>query len=470
LQSERKIVQLDKSNPMTVTTRRVGDTEVNEERRASGFPETQPERIAKYDIRGEVGRGACGVVYRAFDPFVHREVAIKVALQDADFKSDIAHERTFFAEARAAGMLAHPHIVSLYDAGVEGDLSYLVMEYIDGETLQPMCRSKNQRAPLEQIVDIVFKCAKALDYAHSKGVLHRDIKPSNIMLTRSGVPKVMDFSIAEIANEAGDVNLSQTGTGILGSPLYMSPEQVRREPLGPPSDLYSLGAVMFQLLSGRPPFPLKNMLELFRAISHEPAPRIRELLPEVPGEISEVVSRLLLKNPAERYQTGGELAAELARLFDQLKLAGRTISRRESRDSLRRLHFFDGFSDEEIDEILNVSSMATYQPGQTMITEGGVDAAFYIIALGTAEVHKGGRAIYRLEKGDCMGEIGFIAGVKRSGSVVAQTRVLALKLNASAVERISEKCQLRFYKVFTDTLIYRLSMASARLSALSSPG
>ncbi|MGH6959661.1 MAG: protein kinase domain-containing protein, partial [Dongiaceae bacterium] len=358
-----------------------------------------------------------------------------------------------------------PHIVSLYDAGVEGDLSYLVMEYIDGETLQPMCRRHGRRAPLEQIIDIVFKCAKALDYAHSKGVLHRDIKPSNIMLTRSGVPKLMDFSIAEIAQDAVAVNL--THTGVLGSPLYMSPEQVRHEPLGAQSDLYSLGAVMFQLLTGRPPFPLRDMNELFRAIGHTPAPRVRELMPDVPVEISEVVSRLLLKNPAERYQTGGELAAELARLFDQLKLAGRTISRRESRDSLRRLHFFDGFSDEEIDEILNVSSMATYQPGQTMITEGGVDAAFYIIALGTAEVHKGGRPIYRLEKGDCMGEIGFIAGVKRSGSVVAQTRVLALKLNASAVERISEKCQLRFYKVFTETLIYRLSMASARLSALS---
>jgi len=460
-------VQLEKSYSTGGSRRRVGDTEVSENRRPAGFPETPPERIGKYEIRGEVGRGACGVVYKGFDPFVQRDVAIKVAIQDAEFRSALAHERTFFSEARAAGMLSHKHIVSLHDAGVEGDLSYLVMEYIDGETLQPMCRSGGQRLPIDQVIDIVFKCAKALDYAHNKGVLHRDIKPSNIMLTRDGVPKLMDFSIAEIGREVGKGSpIGGTHTGLLGSPLYMSPEQSRNEPLGPTSDLYSLGAVMFQLLTGQPPFPLKDMQDLLYAISHQPAPRVRDLRAEVPAELSNLVSRLLLKDPEERYKNGGDLAGALARLYDQFKLAGHTVSRRESRDSLRRLHFFDGFSDEEINEILNVSSMATYQPGEAMITETGVDAAFFIMALGTAEVQKGGRAIYRLEKGDCMGEIGFISGGKRSGSVVALNQVLALKLNASSIGRISERCQLRFYKVFTETLIYRLSMASARLSAM----
>ncbi|HSW11557.1 MAG TPA: serine/threonine-protein kinase [Solimonas sp.] len=444
---------------------REGDTEVSEAHRAA-LPDAAPERIGKYEIRGEIGRGACGVVYKGFDPFVQRDVAVKVALQDIEFRTDIAHERSFFAEARAAGMLSHKHIVSLYDAGVEGELSYLVMEYIDGETLLPMCRAGDQRAPIEQVIDIIFKCAKALDYAHSKGVLHRDIKPSNIMLTRDGVPKLMDFSIAEIGHEVA----AGLGSGILlGSPLYMSPEQARGEPLEATSDLYSLGAVMFQLLTGQPPFPLKDKEELLLAINTQPAPRVREIRPDIPAELSNLVSRLLLKNPEERYPRGIDLAGALARLYDQFKLAGHTVSRRESRDSLRRLHFFDGFSDEEITEILNVSSMATYQPGEQMITEGGVDAAFYIIALGTAEVQKGGKAIYRLEKGDCMGEIGFIGGGKRSGNVAAVNQVLALKLNATAISRISEKCQLRFYKVFTETLIYRLSMTSARLSAMTLP-
>ncbi|PPE73908.1 serine/threonine protein kinase [Solimonas fluminis] len=442
----------------------MSDTQVTEgqERR---LPEGIPEQIGKYEVRGEIGRGACGVVYKGFDPFVQRDVAIKVALHDAEFKSDAAHERAFFAEARAAGMLAHPHIVSLHDAGVEGDLSYLVMEYIDGETLQPLCRAKGARAPLDQVIDIVFKCAKALDYAHGKGVLHRDIKPSNIMLTREGIPKLMDFSIAEI--NSGEAKEAEQ-QGVQGSPLYMAPEQIRREPLTPATDLYALGAVMYQLLTGLPPFPIPEIPRLFTAIKTQPAPRVRELRPDVPEAVSEVVSRLLLKTPGERFQSGGELAVTLTRLFDQLRQQGLVISRRESRDSLRRLHFFDGFSDEEIDEILNASSMATYQAGETIIAEGDIDDSFYILALGSAEVRKGGKAIYRLEKGDCVGEIGFLSATKRTATVVALNKVLALKINATLMEKVSRDCQLRFYKVFTQTLIYRLSVTSARLSALTS--
>jgi len=461
MRTEAGHVQHEQDTPATQATRRPGsDTEATEGHRSEGaVPGAMPERVGKYELRGEIGRGACGIVYRGFDPFVQRDVAVKVALQNADFKSDIAHERTFFAEARAAGMLAHPHIVSLYDAGVEGDLSYLVMEYIDGETLQPLCRST--RAPLDQVIDIIYKCAKALDYAHSKGVLHRDIKPSNIMLTREGVPKLMDFSIAEIA-AAADADKQK---GVLGSPLYMAPEQIRREPLGPPTDLYALGAVMFQMLVGQPPFAIPEIPLLFKAIRQQPPPRVRDLRPDVPEPISDIVARLLLKNPAERFQSGAELAVMLTRLFDQLKAAGLVVSRRESRDSLRRLHFFDTFSDEEIDEILNSSSITTYQPGETIITEGDVDNAFYILALGSAEVRKGGKALYRMEKGDCVGEIGFLSATKRTATVIALAKVMALKINAALMEEVSRDCQLKFYKVFTQTLIYRLSVTSAKLSA-----
>jgi serine/threonine protein kinase len=438
-------------------------TFVTEEQAAGGFPERAPKKVGKYDIRGEIGRGTCGVVYKGFDPFVQRDVAVKVALQDPEARKTGDHERAFFAEARAAGMLSHPHIVSLHDAGVEGPLSYLVMEYIDGETLLPLSRSGGERAPVSQVIDIVFKCAKALDYAHSKGVLHRDIKPSNIMLTRDGVPKVMDFSIAEI-NMGQNVEAQQ---GVLGSPLYMSPEQIKRDPLGPTTDLYSLGAVMFQLLTGVPPFQHEQIPMLFKAIRNTPAPRARELRPDVPEVLSDIVTRLLLKNPDERFQTGQELAETLTRLFDQLRLAGNQISRRESRDSLRRLHFFDSFADEEIDEILNASTMATYATGQSIIQEGDIDNAFYIIALGTAEVRKGGKSLHVLDKGDCVGEIGFLTAARRTATVVATSKVLALKVNSTLMDKVSRDCQLHFYKVFTQTLIYRLSVTSAKLSALT---
>lgn len=425
-------------------------------------PGNSPTRIGKYTIQGEVGRGACGVVYKGFDPFVQRDVAIKVALPNSEIVADKKeYERAFFAEARAAGLLTHPHIVSLYDAGAEGDLNYLVMEFIDGNTLTPLCRS-SKRAPLEQVIDIVFKCARALDYAHARGVLHRDIKPGNIMLTKDKVPKVMDFSIAAIGAQ-----MHQTEDTPVGSPRYMSPEQIRGKGLGPASDLYSLGTVLYQLLTGEAPFKDSDQQALYAEILRTPAPRVDTLRPDLPKPLADIVMRLLLKNPAERFQSGNELAAELTRVFNQLRISGQQLARREAGDSLRCLNFFSTFSDEEIDEILRASNLSHYGAGVTFIKEGDIDHCFYIIVEGTAEVRKNNKSLSTLGKGSCIGEIGFLGSNKRTASVVAQTPVCALKVNASLMDQVSQECQLRFYKVFTETLIYRLSTTSAKLSAAS---
>jgi eukaryotic-like serine/threonine-protein kinase len=427
-------------------------------------PGSAPRKIGKYEMRGEIGRGSCGVVYKGWDPFVQRDVAIKVAEQDPSKFSGASAAQThasFFTEARAAGMLQHPHIVSLYDAGAEGPLSYIVMEYINGDTLMPLCRKKGPRAPLEQVIDIAFKCAKGLDFAHSKGVLHRDIKPSNIMLTRDGIPKIMDFSIAEISAAP------QALTGVVGSPMYMAPEQVRAEPLGPWTDLYALGAVIFHLLAGEAPFYAEEVQRLFVLIKSQPPPPLNVIRPELPHQICEIVERLLSKDPSDRYQSGNDLAIALTRLNDKLKNADKQISRRENRDSLRRLNFFNAFTDEEIDEIIKAGSMMTFQPGQTIIEEGALENAFYLLALGSAEVRKKGKALHTLEKGDAFGEVGFLTRAKRTASVVATSQALALKINATLMDQLSMDCQLKFYKVFTETLIYRLSVTSAKLSAKS---
>lgn len=431
-----------------------------------GAPQKASDMIGKYQVLGEVGRGACGVVYKGFDPFVQRDVAIKIASTTADALErtrDKDHERAFFAEARAAGMLSHPHIVSLYDAGAEGELSYLVMEYIDGDVLTELCKKDGPRASIEQVLDIGFKCAKALDYAHIRGVLHRDIKPGNIMLTRDGIPKLMDFSIAMVGAQVHEKQDKP-----VGSPRYMSPEQTRCQTLGPQSDLYSLGAVLYQLLTGEPPFTTNDPQQLFLEVAKIPAMRVEVLRPDTPKPLADIIARLLLKNPDERFQSGNDLAIELTRLFNQLRLSGQQIARRESRDSLRSLHFFDTFSDEEIDEILKASVINNYMPGDYIIQEGEIDHAFYIMVEGTAEVRKNGKALSSLVKGACVGEIGFLGAARRTASVVANTRVLALKVNATLMEQVSLECQLRFYKIFTETLIYRLSLTSAKLSSLVS--
>jgi serine/threonine-protein kinase len=430
------------------------------------LPETAPARVGKYQVHAEIGRGSCGVVYKGHDPFVKRDVAIKAALRapDASATPGDEHELAFFTEARAAGMLQHPHIVSTYDAGVEQNLNYIVMEFIDGDTLQPLCMPRETPVTIEQVLDIGYKCAKALDYAHAKGVLHRDIKPSNIMLTRDGVPKLMDFSIAQINTGQAP----ETTSVVMGSPLYMSPEQVRKIELGPTSDLYALGAVLFQMLTGRPPFTAEGGLpSLFHQIRNIPAPRADTLRKDIPKPLTEIVERLLLKDPAQRYASGHELAVALGRLHDQIAASARQGGRRDAHNWLTRLHFFNGFTDEEIGEILDASSMNTYAAGQTLIEEGTLENALYIIAVGRAEVRKAGKRLHTLEKGDCVGEIGFLSAARRSASVVAETQVMALKVNATLMEKVSRECQLRFYKVFAETLIYRLSLTSARLSSLT---
>lgn len=430
-----------------------------------------PEKIGKYVIREELGRGAAGVVYKSYDPFVQRDVAVKVARHQGgeDGKPEDTEEgRAFFAEARAAGLLQHPHIVSLFDAGVEGQLFYLVMEYVEGNTLAGLCRATSPRLPLDKAVDIIYKCAKALDYAHSKGILHRDIKPSNIMLNPAGLPKIMDFSIAEI-NVEGPGGFALTPS-LLGSPLYMSPEQSTAQRLTPASDLYSLGVVLYQLLTGQPMFNTNNLHTLMAMIQRTPAPRVESVRRDVPEELCNLVSRLLAKNPRERPQSGNELAAELAMIFDRLRVQGRQLLRRDKSDSLRRLRFFDRFSTAEMEEILNVGTLAHY-PAHTLITqEGEVDNAFYIIVVGSAEMRVSGRQLHRLEKGDCFGEAGFVSASRSTCSVISETQVLALKVSDARLEQCSEQCQLRFYKTFLEAMIHRLSAASAKALKVSWPG
>lgn len=421
-----------------------------------------PNQIGKYLLQKEIGRGTCGVVYAAYDPFVARDVAIKLAVTNSamDPGESIHQNREFFAEAHAAGMLHHPHIVSVYDAGVEDGISYIVMEYVDGETLAEIARPPREMSP-EQVTDIMFQCAKALDYSHKRGVLHRDIKPGNIMLDQDGVAKIMDFSIAEVLQ--GETVMRPES--VVGSPAFMSPEQIRKADMGPSSDLYSLGAVMYYLLCGEPPYMAQDIRRLLDMIRLAPIPDPRMKRPEIPDSLVRILTRLQDKNPTKRYQSGQELARELSHLSESLRNKERQLNRIEGRDSLRRLRFFNDFDDAEIDELLSASNMLSFRPGEDIIQEGQVDNAFYIVVVGQVHVRKADTELMTLGKGDVFGEIAFLGSVKRTATVTASTEVLALKINAMAIDNVSESCQLRYYRVFCETLIYRLSVTSAKLSA-----
>ncbi|MBN1379126.1 MAG: protein kinase [Gammaproteobacteria bacterium] len=423
-----------------------------------------PSKLGKYEIEGELGRGTCGVVYKAYDPFVRRDVAIKVGLIEYSSDPVKTHriQRDFFAEAHAAGKLQHPHIISLYDAGIEEQYNYLVMEYIEGETLLEYCRkNNNKRLPVEKVIECMFKCCRALEYSHRAKIIHRDIKPSNIMLSREGETKLMDFSIAEVTQ-----NLLVKSDVVIGSPSYMPPEQIRKEDVGPQGDLYSLGAVMYQLLTGERAFPSNDVEQVFRDILTTPAPLLKEKRPDLPQALSDVVERALSKNPADRFGSGQEMGAQLTKIYDDLLYAEKKVIRRENMDALKGLSFFHGFTNKDIDEILAASSMLAFQPGITVIQEGEIDNSFYIIVRGDVEVRKQDRLIVTLHEGDCFGEIGFLMASKRTASIISITDVLVLKVNAMLMESVSKDCQLRYYKAFNETLIYRLALTSARLSSL----
>jgi serine/threonine-protein kinase len=298
----------------------------------------------------------------------------------------------------------------------------------------------------------------ALDYAHRHGVIHRDIKPANVMLGEDGVVKIMDFGIAKLER----LEESQPA-GLVGSPYYMSPEQVSEQPVGPPSDLYALGAVMFQLLTGRPPFLAESYHALIYQIVHVEPPRLRDLRPDLPASLDRLMSKALAKAVEDRFQSGAEFGSALTALYDSLRFAGRQIENIERRDMLRGLEFFKEFSTGEIEEVMYAARWVNFPAGGTVIHAGDIDDAFYIIVDGVAKVVKGPQQIGQLNTGDCFGEIGFLTHQRRNATIVSVTPLVLMKINASLMGQASQGCQLRYYKAFTEALIRRLAFLNREL-------
>ncbi|MBV8306487.1 MAG: serine/threonine protein kinase, partial [Gammaproteobacteria bacterium] len=296
-----------------------------------------PERIGKYVVIREVGRGSTGIVYLSHDAYYGRDVAIKVYNMDAGGDEERARiaRKMFLSEAHLVGMLQHPHILPIYDAGEENGHCYIVTEHVHGaRTLAAYCRPDNLLR-IDDTVEIMFKCAKALHYAHSRGVIHRDIKPSNIMLTQDSDVRIIDFGIALVSGS--DISRIE---GIAGSPSYMSPEQVQSLELTNRSDLYSLGAVMYELLTGSRPFRAGNLQKLLHQIVYATPPPIHTLRKDVPEELENVVALALQKDPDKRCKSGLDFAAELTRVHQRLREDNSRIDRQEQFGVLRRLKFF----------------------------------------------------------------------------------------------------------------------------------
>ncbi|GIK24994.1 MAG: hypothetical protein BroJett006_12400 [Betaproteobacteria bacterium] len=264
--------------------------------------------LGRYQVEKELGKGAMGVVYLGRDPKINRVVAIKTMALSQEFEEDELKDvkERFFREAETAGRLNHPNIVTIFDAGEEHDLAYIAMEFLKGKDLVPYTKPGNLM-PIAKVMDIVARVADALSYAHQNSVVHRDIKPANIMYEpESDAVKVTDFGIARITDS------SKTKTGmVLGTPSYMSPEQLAGKKIDGRSDLFSLGVMLFQMVSGKLPFEGDSMAQLMFKIANESHPHIREFNPQVPECLAAIIDKALTKDNAQRYQTGAEMAADL---------------------------------------------------------------------------------------------------------------------------------------------------------------
>lgn len=422
-----------------------------------------PEKIGKYRIIDEVGRGSMGTVYSAHDPFADREVAIKLAHPQYVNEKETGErfKKLFFNEAQAAGVLNHPSILNIFDADVDGDNCYLVMEYIqDAQTLDRFCKP-DSLLPVREVVGIIYKIAKALDYAHRQGIIHRDIKPNNILQSASLDIKIADFSIAMIIREDF---LETQFHGFLGSPLYMSPEQINEWQISTNTDIFSLGIVMYEMLTGHHPFKADNLNAISKKISSEKPPPLIEFRNDVPEGLEYTLNRMLKKKPDKRYNMGLDLAADLALIFEDLDTVDNQDALRDKFETIQNLGFFQGFTDTDIWELIRACDWHKYPTNTPIIKEGEEDHSFYIVLSGLVNVEKNGQQIDSLQEGDCFGEMGYLTKAKRSASVIAKTDVSLIQVNASTLDRAAEGTQLRFLKIFVKTLIGRLADTTSILT------
>ncbi len=284
-------------------------------------------KIGKYTVIGILGKGAMGIVYKARDPLINREIAIKTVrfdlISDEVEKEEVMQR--FMREAQSAGSLTHPNIITIYDVGREEDLTYIVMQLIEGPSLQKLISSA-ERLTTPEVINLMVQVCDGLDYAHKFGIVHRDMKPGNILLDKLGKPYICDFGVARIDTST----LTQAGTAV-GTPSYMSPEQVMGKKVDKRSDIFSLGCILYEVLTGRRPFEAESITTVIYKIINENPPALKEFKKGLPVGFEHIISKALAKDPNDRYQSCSQLAADLR---DLQQLSEKTIAVTMTREQL----------------------------------------------------------------------------------------------------------------------------------------
>jgi serine/threonine protein kinase len=429
-----------------------------------------PAQIGKYRVLKKLGEGATSEVFLCHDAFGNREVAIKKVRPGAieDSLDGRYFERFFAAEAALVGQLKHPNIVQIYDAVPHPTEPYLVMEYVAGSTLRPYCRA-DQLLSLELIVELGFKCAMALGYVFQHGLIHRDVKPANLLAVL-GNGTITDVKITDFGSVlALDSDVTQVYR--VGSLTYMSPEQLDGATIDCRADMYSLGAVLYQLIAGRPPFDGQVQSVLMNQIyTQTPAP-LAGLRSGVSAVVDGVIQRALAKDPNHRFKDWDEFAQALSALISQQHVPRGQIQGvldSERFNLLRSLEFFSAFGDVELWEVVHRARWARHEFGHALYRKGEEGRTFHIIARGEIEVFRDGDKVAQLGTGTSVGEMAYLAPSpelrRHSADVIVTQPATTISFTPESLAQLSPNCRHLFDEAFIRVLVRRLHVAHEALA------
>ncbi len=435
--------------------------------------------IGRYKVIEKLGQGAMGVVYLCLDEMIDRKVAVKMLRLDK-IKSDTERKKAYdliFQEARIIGKLVHSHITSIYDMGVQDNSPYLVMEFVEGKDIASAIKTQAPVSIAEKL-RMVAMAARALHYAHQRGILHRDIKPANIMILPNHSPKIMDFGISRLkdaATEAWSAGQGEEEGIILGTPNYMSPEQIRGKELDQRSDLFSLAILTYEWISGRKPFTGPDLKELLKSILKGTPDPLVKLVKGADNELDTIIYKALEKERDNRYRTAEDFseAIELYLSKQEMKNSAQSTAifpydKKKVVDQLRKNYFFFAdFCDEELFSIFKMSGKERYGNGEAIVQEGTSGTKMYIIVSGMVKVVKdvNGKEIElkRLGEGDCFGELSIIDKMPRSASVVAMEPTVVIAINEVVLRTSEPALCMKLYKNLAAIISEKLRWSDARV-------
>jgi serine/threonine protein kinase len=434
------------------------------------------EHIGKFRLEKKLGEGATSVVYLGHDDFADKSVAIKIARKELFDDQSVTQannlQNMLINEVSLAGKLKHPHIVAIHDAGLEDDLLYIVMDYVNGMTLNNLIQSE-KKPQLDELISIFFKCCNALGYASEHGIIHRDIKPDNIMLVEKYLGgynvKVTDFGAALSTRGMKKIEEGK----VVGTPAYLSPEMVQGLSVDQRSDIYSFGVIMYQAFTGRYPYTAKNLNDLMNMILKEPINPIQSYYSELPDTYISIVEKCLKKNPEERYQSWDELEHEL--ISSRSALHGNENGHEDIEDAsdlekfvmLKNLKFFNQVSDRKLWEVLSICYWYQLPSEEVIVQDGAKGNTLYILVEGRLRIEKNGVSLGKIQPGYVIGEVAFVQGIEqvRTATVISETEVVIIEIEPEDIEKASDSLKSAFQEILLKVLAERLDRVSKLASS-----